>query len=90
MIGTGIPVTYGVLTESGLPNPILLSNDETEEFHKLVGIVQNVSGIKHIASNGLVYGDLMCTELLDRLRHLLMKERSLRDERDAKGRTSAD
>lgn len=58
---------------SGLPIPTCLSHEEVQEYYQLIEIIQQATGIGHIASNGLIMTDDMCKPLCERLCQLIKK-----------------
>lgn len=73
---------------SGLLFPIHLSLSERLEFMDLVEIVQNATGIEHIANRVEVMFDKDVQPFTTRIRHLLMKDHEIQDmERNDEHRT---
>ncbi len=58
----------------GLPWLTQLSVTEQNEYYELIAIVQNVTGIEHIANRAEVMHDETVKPLLSRIRHLISKD----------------
>lgn len=67
------------------PNLKNLNSVDRQEFKELVAIVQNISGIQHIASNGIIATSKECKPFCERMRYLLIKEDVMREDVDVQG-----
>ena len=68
---------------------LYLSKDEQNEFDDLMLIVENVSGMKHIAGNGwmVMSGDLQT--FCDRMRYLIIKNYQIGEDQELRGHADA-